>query len=470
MKIYSQNLDFLAKLVSSEIYQEAKSCITLAIPLSLAQLIEVSLLTVDTWAMGKLGTETLAGGAFGCVTFSFFFNIGIFIISAVNTVAAIAFGKKQLTKLGPIVGQGFYLALLIALPMMAILGASSTWIAFLSQDNAIISPAKSYLQAILWGLPALFGYEVLRNVLTAINRPKVITAIAISSIFLNAGVNYILAFGKFGAPALGLAGIGWATVIVLWFQILFALSFICLNPDFKDYQLFRQCLKFNAPVFQEIFQLGLPIGIQYISAGSFNIVLVYFFGYFGAVSLAAFQIATQVGNIIRNIVLGVAQATVARVGQMYGEQSSQGVRRAGFVGMTLAIFITIVTLVIVAGESAPIVNAFLTPKKPTDMEVFQLACIFSVIIALHQVINGIETTATAALRGIKDTTIPMLIGLFSYWIFGISSIYLLSFYWHLQGVGLLISCSLSVLTTTIGFPLRFYFKTSESALESKFRE
>lgn len=457
----------MAKLLNSEIYQEAKSCITLAIPLSLAQLIEISLLTVDTWAMGKLGTQTLAGGAFGCVTSSFFFNIGIFIISAVNTVAAIAFGKKQLAKLGPIVTQGFYLALLLALPMMAILAASSRWIVFLGQEDTVGILAKSYLQAVLWGLPALFGYEVLRNVLTAINRPKVITAIAICSIVLNAGANYILAFGKLGFPALGLAGIGWATVIVLWFQLLVALSFICLNSDFKDYQLFRQWLQFDASVFREIFQLGLPIGIQYISAGSYNIVLVSLFGYFGAVPLAAFQIANQVGNIIRNIVFGLAQATVSRVGQMYGKQSSNGVRLAGFVGITLAAFTTLVTLAIVAGESAPIVRVFLTPKNSIDIEVFQQACIFSVILALHQVTNGVDTTATAALRGIKDTNMPMLISIFTCWGLGVVSIYLLSFSWHLQVMGLLIGNCLSVLITAIALPLRFYFKTSDSAWESK---
>lgn len=450
---------FLARMFTSDIYKEAQLCITLAIPLSLAQLIEMSMFTVDTWAMGQLGSQTLGGGAIGCVILRFLSSIGIFTISAVNTVAAIAYGSKQFQKLNHIVTQGCYLALLLAVPMMLILGTASIWMVLFKQEETIIILANSYLQAVLWGLPALLIYEVLRNVLAAVNQPNAITAIAIGSIFLNFVCNYLLAFGKFGFPALGLAGIGWATVIVLWFQLLTALGYIYFNPSFKDYQFLKQGLKVDTSIFLEIIQVGWPIGTQYILGGSYQILLLYLLGYFGSISLAAFQIADQVGNLIRNIVFGIAQATVARVAQMYGQQSLDGVRRAGSVGISLSVFVTLVTMVMIMGGYTAIVHIFLTPKDPIDFEVFQLACTFLMIIALHQVINGVDTTATAALRGIKDTTTPMLLSIISCWAVGIGSAYLFSFYWHLQGVGLLISNCLSALLGAAILPLRFHFKT-----------
>lgn len=450
---------FFIRLFSSDIYQEVKACFALALPLSLAQLIELSMVTVDTWTMGLMGSEALAGGALGYITFRFAYAIGLRVLSAVNTVSSIAFGEKQLNKLSTIVTQGFYVSLILAVPMMVILALNSQWMVFLGQEKANIISSQLYLQAILWGLPALFGFEVLRNVLTAINHPKIITIIALFNVFLNAGANYVLAFGKLGFPALGLAGIGWATTMVLWFELFAAILFILLNPQFKKYQIFQGVFRFDKTTFQEILNIGLPSGVHYLSGGGYQVVIVYLFGYFGSISLAAFQIANQVNLLIRDIIWGLGQAIIARVGQMYGKGSLSGVRRAGFVGISLGILVTIGYICIVIIGREQIVSIFLHPQTDTDIEVFQLATKFVVVIALMQVFNEIDTTSLGALRGIKDTTIPMIIGIFSYWVVGVGSAYLLAFHWHLEAIGLLIGFYLAMSVTAILLPLRFYIRT-----------
>ncbi|MBP0021464.1 MAG: MATE family efflux transporter [Cyanobacteria bacterium SBLK] len=451
--------DFLNPLLLSKIYQEVKICLSLALPLAIAQISELSIIAFDTWTMGRLGSQILAGGALGYMTFRYIFTIGLCTISAINTVSSIAFGAKELQKLSYIPTQGFYLSLILALPMMVILGSASIWMNFLGQEAANIYLAQSYLKAVLWGLPALFCYEVLRNVLVAINRPKMITAIATFSIFLNAGANYIFAFGKFGLPNLGLAGIGWATTTVFWFQLSAALIFILLSPDLAEYKLINTKFPFQLSVFKEIIKIGWASGGHWISAGGSTLVLVYLFGYLGSVPLAAYQIARQMNNIIRHIILGLAQAVTARVGQMYGQQDKRGVQYAGFVGLAIGIFGTVIYLIFIAINRASIVSIFLTPKTTNDFAVFQLACIFLIVVALLQIVNELDTISTAALLGIKDTKIPMLIGLFSHWGIGLGSVYLLTFYWHFQGVGLMLSEYLAMLLPAIAFPLRFYLKT-----------
>lgn len=449
-----------------ELYQEAKSCLTLAVPLSLAQLIEVSMITVDTWTMGALGAQALAGGALGYITFRFLTAIGFRTLSAVNSIASISFGAKQTSKLGVIATQGFYLALLLALPMMTILGTSSFWMRFLGQDLVNIQLSQAYLQAILWGLPALFLYDVLRNLLAAINRPGIITVIAACSIFLNAGANYVLAFGKFGLPQLGIAGIGYATTLVVWVQLLAALIYVWFNSEFEEYAILRSSLSFEKQTFLDIFDIGWTNGVYYVSGGGYQVVLVYLFGYFGSVPLAAFQIANQVCLLIRDMVWGLAQAIIARVGQAYGQQNQTGIRKAGFVGISLGVLTAIVYLGIIAIAKEQVVGFFLTPETELDFKVFKLASQFLIVVTLLQVCNEVETTSLAALRGIKDTRIPLLVGLVSYWGVGIGSACLLAFYFELQGLGLLIGYYLALTVTSVFLPIRFYLQTGKLVFES----
>jgi MATE family multidrug resistance protein len=452
--------------LDQEIYQEAKACLTLATPLSLAQLIEVSMITVDTWTMGALGAQALAGGALGYITFRFLTAMGFRTLSAVNTVAAISFGAKQTSRLGEIVTQGFYLALLLALPVMAIFLTAGVWMGFLGQEPINVQLSQAYLQAIWWGLPALFAYEVLRNVLTAVGCPGIITAIAAGSVFLNAGANYILAFGKFGFPALGLAGIGYATAIVVWVQLIAALIYVGLNSEIKQYNILQWPLSFKSTTFSEIFEIGWTNGAHYISGGGYQVVLVYLFGYFGSVPLAAFQIANQVCLLIRDMIWGLAQAIISRVGQMYGQQNQMGIRRAGFVGITLGVLMAIIYLGIVAIAKEQVVGIFLTPKTELDLEVFHLATQFLIIVSFLQVCNEIETTSLAALRGIKDTRIPLLVGLISYWGIGLGGAYVLAFHWQLEGMGLIIGYYLALVVTAIFLPIRFYLQSGNLTFES----
>ncbi|MEM8602654.1 MAG: MATE family efflux transporter, partial [Cyanobacteria bacterium P01_H01_bin.121] len=151
-----------------ESYQEVKACLALAIPLGLAQLLEISMATVDTWMMGMLGSSALAGGALGYTLFRFSFGTGIFTISAVNTVASIAVGENRSDRLYHITIQGLYLSIFLAMPLMAFLGTAASWMHFLGQAEVNILLSESYLKSVLWGLPALFFYEVIRNVLIAV--------------------------------------------------------------------------------------------------------------------------------------------------------------------------------------------------------------------------------------------------------------------------------------------------------------
>ncbi|NES20221.1 MAG: MATE family efflux transporter, partial [Symploca sp. SIO3E6] len=145
----------------------------------------------------------------------------------------------------------------------------------------------------------------------------------------------------------------------------------------------------------------------------------------------------------------------------------KGVRRSGLVGISTSMLIVAFCMVAIAMNREAIVSIFITPKTEADLKVFQLASKFLIILAAMQLLNELDTTANAALLGIKDSFVPMIINIVSYWGVGLSSAYFLIFYGHLQSSGLLISSYLATLVPAVTLSLRFYFKTSDVTQFSK---
>ncbi|NER96008.1 MAG: MATE family efflux transporter [Symploca sp. SIO1B1] len=451
----------MSKFLHSDIYQEIRACLTLAAPLSLANLIQSGIIMTDTWTMGIFGSQTLAGGGLGSSTVIFFEFVGIYSISAVGVVAAIAWGAKDQQKLQSTVAQGFWLAIALALAIMLVLWNLPTYMHYLGQQEALIQLARDYMRAALWGLPACLAYEVLKNVLISINKPKLITAIAVWSLVFNLIANYIFAFGKFGIPALGLAGIGWATTLVWVVEFLLALIFVAFSKGLQEYQLLKQVLQFDSAILLEIIQIGWPIGANYLTAVGAGMVVIYLFGYFGTVTLAAYRVAGQMVTVMTNIGNGIGQATVSRVGQMYGAEDTKAVRRSGFTGIAIGAGTGIIGCLLVALEKKQIVSFFLHPQTEVDFQTFDLAIIYLTIVTFLQVFNEIDTVSIAALQGLKDTKIPFLWNMLSQNIVGLGTACFLAFYCDLKGTGLLIGRSAGLILTGCLFSIRFYLKTQE---------
>jgi len=447
--------------LQSDIYQEIRACLTLAVPLSLANLIQSGIIMTDTWTMGMFGSQTLAGGGLGSSTVIFFEFVGVSSISAVGVIAAIAWGTKDKHKLQSTVAQGFLLAIALALAIMLVLWCLPIYMHYLGQQEALIQLARDYMRAALWGLPACLAYEVLKNVLISINKPKLITAIAIWSIVFNLIANYIFAFGKFGIPALGLAGIGWATTLVWVVEFLLALSFVTFSKDLKEYQLLKQVLQFDSAIFIEIIQIGWPMGANYFTAIGAGMIIVYLFGYFGTTALAAYRVVGNIAYSIGHIGAAIGQATLSRVGQMYGSEDPKAVRLSGFTGIVVGAATGIISCLLVAIGKNQIISLFIHPQTAVDLETFHLAIIYLTIVTILQVFNEIDTVSIAALQGLKDTKIPFLLNMLSQNIIALGTACFLAFYCDLKGTGLVIGRSTGALITGCLFSIRFYLKTEQ---------
>lgn len=440
----------------SKLWAEAQACLQLGIPLAAAQLSEAATNFVDTVMMGLLGSQVLAAGALGAITFATLILIGTGIVSAVGAITAVAFGEENLDRVRCVANQGLWLGAAFSVPIVLLIWNLGPILRQLGQDPNTVALAETYLRTIVWGYPAAIAFAVLKNVVSALNRPNVFIAIAIGGVLLNGVGNYVLMFGKFGFPALGLAGIGWASTFSFWARFIAVVCFIQLNKDFKRYDIFRHWYRFEAKIFRELVQMGWPIGVLFTVESGLFTATAYLMGYLGTVTLAAHQIAIQTAAITYMVPVGISYATTMRVGQMKGRNDPIGAQRAGFVGIALgAIFMGTMALIMWTVPKT-IVAMYLDVNNPANAQVVNVAIALLSIAAMFQLFDGIQVIAAGALRGLKDTRIPMLIGFLSYWCIGFGGGYLMGLRLGWGGVGLWLGLVLGLATAAVVLTWRFH--------------
>lgn len=420
----------------SKVLSEAKACLLLATPLAAAQLAQASTNFFDTVMMGWLGSKIIAAGALGAMVFATLVLICTGVLSAVSAIAAVAYGAGDRKRLSRLIGQGLWLSIGLSLPVMLLMWHFGPILLRLGQDPSNVILAETYLKAIVWGFPAALGFAVLRNVVSALNKPQPMMAIVVLGVLMNIAGNYILMFGKFGLPALGLAGIGLASSISFWFMLLAAAVYIQVNKELKNCHLFAGWHQFDGKMLGEIIHIGWPIGVLLAVEASLFAVTALLMGYLGTVTLAAHQIALQTAAMTYMVPVGISYATTIRVGQTIGANDAIGARRAGYVGIGISAIFMSVMAVFFWTQPEKIVAIYLDIKNPDNSQVVQLSMSLLAIAATFQLFDGIQVTASGALRGVKDTRIPMFIGIFSYWCVGFCGGYLMGFRLGWNGSGL----------------------------------
>jgi multidrug resistance protein, MATE family len=443
---------------------ELQACLQLAIPLVGAQLSQAANGFVDTLMMGLLGTQALAAGGLGSATFLTLYIISTGIISAVSPLVAEAHGAGEPDRVRQVAVQGIWLALLLAIPLTLIIWHVDTLMPYLGQDSTNIALAKTYLRAIALGILPALGFVALEHVVAALSQPRPIMGIMLMGTVFNVGANYVLMFGKLGFPALGLAGIGLATSITYWLMFVALVLYILSQPSLNQYRILQQMLDFNYNTFKEVVQTGIPIGLLATFESGLFIVTTFLMGVLGTTVLAAHQIALRSASMTFMVTLGIAYATTVRVGQLSGQNNLSGARLAGFVGMGVgALFMAAMGLLFWLSPRA-VVALYIDINNPANADVIRSAIALLGVAAIFQVFDGIQAIAAGALRGLKDTRIPMLIGIVSYWGLGLTSGWLLGLRLNFGGVGLWLGLAIGLAIASIVLSWRFRYLTTDSPI------
>jgi len=439
---------------------EARKVTTLSIPIVVTQLGQISNGFIDVIMVGRLGPPELAGVALGNATYFLFALIGIGVLLAVGPLVSQAYGAKQHDPIGRTVRQAIWLATLLSLAVLLIMwNARIPW-TMMQQDATTIAYAEGYLRASMWGFLPFMWFNGLRNFVEAIGRPLPVTIIIVAGILLNIFANYGLMFGNFGLPRLGLVGTGWSTCIVHWFMFIGIAGYVSTQNSYRSYGVLRKLRTPDLRYFGELLRVGIPIGgsigleVTLFSATAFLI------GTFGAVPIAAHQIAIQCAAITYMVPLGIGLATSVRVGQNIGAKDPDAAAVSGYTGIGLAFLFMLCTALLFLLAPTLITSIYLDLNDPENAETALQVISLLGIAAIFQLFDGVQATALGALRGLKDTKIPMILGFIAYWLIGMPTGLGLGFGLQLGPESFWWGLVVGLFAASILFCTRFYLMTS----------
>ncbi len=440
---------------SSTLITELKSLLIVAAPLAAAYLAEIAMMLTDLAIVGRLGTLQLAAvGLAGDLMIA----IMLFCMAAISMIGVLvaeAIGAGDKPSAARQVQVGLVLSVALAVPGMALIWFLAPLLSLTGQDPQVLVYGEMYLHAAVWCFLPSIWFVVLREFVAALSRPGAVMVITIAAVGLNAVLSYGLVFGVFGLPALGVSGAGWATSIVCWAMFGALLWHILRAEYYRPFPLLKWRRRGTLTDCWQVLTLGAPLGgLAMLEEGLFAVIAILM-GTISAVALAANQIVISTIAITFVVAMAIGEATAIRVALSLGEGKPAQARRAGLLGLGSGIMFMSAAACVFLAVPELLAALFIDVDDPANQEVLKLVASLFVIAGVFQIFDGMGAISVRALRGMRDTFVPMWIAALGYWVFGIPCGYLLSFVFGYGAAGLWWGLAIGLSATSLMLTRRF---------------
>ena len=437
---------------------EFLATVKLAWPLVVAQLASISLNATDVIMMGWLGPDHIAAGSLANSLFFTLFLGGLGLVSATPPLIAQAIGARRGKEVRRIVRQGLWAAALFTILVTPLVARFPIAFEALGQDPVVSDLAATYLSTAKWMVFPGLGLVVMRALLSARGDTTVVLWVTVLGIFVNALGNYALMFGNFGLPRLELAGAGISTSIVHLVMFLTLLGYVLFHRRYRRYHVLARLYKPDWTRLMQVLRIGTPISLTILSeVGLFGAASILM-GMLGRAELAAHAVALQCASISFMIPLGLSQATTVRVGLAFGAGDRAGIGRAGWVSMAVGMGFMLVAAALFLFFPQRLVAFYLDAGDPANTRTLALAASFLGVAAAFQLVDGAQAIMVAALRGLSDTRVPMLVAFAGYWIFGMGTAWLCGFVLGWRGVGVWLGLAAGLAFVAMVLTMRFVWR------------
>lgn len=390
--------------------RELRELIYLSAPILGAQLATTGMGFVDTSMAGQYSAQDLAAVAIGSSIWVPIYLLIRGILMATTPTVAHLFGAQKVDLIASPVRQAMWLSLALSVVGMVLMMNPMPLLNVLEINAEMAAKTEAYLEALAWGVPGICLYQTMVSYCEgrAITKPAML--ISFVGLLINIPVNYVLIYGKFGFPEMGSVGCGYATAICFWIMCLLMFCYTRFNQKHTEVNLFD---RFEWPVMSRIaihLKLGVPIGLAIFFEASIFSAVALVIGKLGAVTVAGHQIALNLASMAFMVPLSMSMGITIRVGQALGAGDPQAARFSGYSGIVA----TLLTATLIAAVMWAFADA-LTSLYTQDAAVKALAAQLLIFAALFQYADGIQVASNGALRGYKDTRVPMIIILIACW-------------------------------------------------------
>jgi MATE family multidrug resistance protein len=416
---------------------ELRSTLALAWPLILANVTQQAIVATDVLLMSWLGPSKLAASALA-LNFTYTLNMllmGLLIASSPMMATALGKRNNSVRDVRRTFRAGLWLLVLTLPVYWLILWNIGAILLALGQDPGLAADGQVFLRAYMWCTGPWLLFTLVRNFISALERPRAVFVLSAAGIGINAVVSWALIFGHFGLPALGIAGGGLGSTITWSLLCAAMLLFVRFDRQFRRFHLFGRWWRFDRERIAAMARLGWPIGLTMALEMGVFALAAYFMGWIGAPAVAAHAIALQLAALTFMVPLGLGQAATVRVGLALGRADPAGISRAGWTAWVAGVGFMGVMAFIMWSFPRGLVTLFLT-DVPRNALVIALAVSFLKVAAAFQLADGAQVIGAGMLRGLHDTRWPLLFALVGYWVVGLGIGVWLAFGRDWRGVGI----------------------------------
>jgi MATE family multidrug resistance protein len=445
--------------------REFKTNIKIAFPVILGLLGHTVVQMIDNIMVGQLGTTELAAVSLGNSFFFIAMSLGIGFSTALTPLVAQADGSSDLKRVGQIFVHGFFLCTLLGLLLFLAVYLSRNQMFRMGQPEDVVFLAFPYLNWVAVSLIPMIMFQAFRQFSDGLSltRPAMYATLVANGI--NVILNYLLIFGHFGFPKLGVEGAAIGTLISRITMLIYIVLYVKYKKQYQKYVLTLKFSQMKLFLIKKIFKLGLPSALQMFFEIAFFVVAVWMSGLLGTNSQAANQITLNLTSMTFMVAMGLGATAMIRVGNQFGKKDYLELKRVAFSVFLLIIIIDVFfcAFYLIFNTELPWIyldNNGIQTSSDT-LQVVAIASSLLIISGFFQITDGLQVVVLGALRGLQDVNIPTTLIFISYWLIGFPVSYYLAFYTPFKATGIWIGLLTGLSCSAILLFLRFKFKTDK---------
>ncbi len=440
-----------------------RATVVLSLPLVGIHIAQMLTHTTDVVMLGWYGVDELAAVVLASELHFVAYLVGVGAAQAVMPMIAKAHGADDSDRIRQVFRMGNWITLAYAVAVMPVLLLAEPLLLALGQSPHLSKLAGDYMQIAAWSMIPALLISMLRSLLSALRRPGIALTAILAGAAANALCNYVLIFGNWGAPELGLQGAAVATVVTGVLTAVILVFIVRRVPQTRGHGLFQRLTKPNWPVCREVFRLGWPIGLTLLAeAGLFSTSKVMV-GWLGTVPLAAHGIVLQVIAICFMIPLGLSSAGTIRAGFAMGQGDHEGLIRGAVATLVISMVVSLGVVSLFLGLPEPLVRLFLDRSHAETEAIVAIGVVLLLVAAAFQIFDCLQVVILGLLRGMEDTKVPMIIVACAYWLIGAPACLLFGFHFGLGAPGIWAGLAVGLFVAALALSLRLWLRLAVHA-------
>ena len=425
---------------------------------------------VDNIMVGKIGSTELAAVSLGNSMIFVAMSLGIGFSTAITPIVAESDAENDISKIRSAFYHGLFLCTILGILLFGLVLLAKPIMELLNQPKEVITLAKPYIDWVAFSLVPLIIYQGYKQFADGLSLTKVSMYAIVMANILHVIINYLLIYGIWIFPKMGILGAALGTVISRIAMVIFMHIILSRKEQLKQYFHNFSFDEIKKEMINKIVNLGFPSAMQMLFEVLLFTAAIWLCGNIGKTSQAANQIALSLASMTFMVAMGLSVVSMIRISNQKGLNDYKQLVIVARSIFLLAILIEILFAVMFMALHQVLPYMFLNMEIQSQLldnqEVIAIAAKLLLVAAVFQISDGIQVVVLGTLRGLQDVKIPMYITFVAYWIVVFPVSFYLGNYTSLKAVGVWIGLFAGLTVAAVSLFMRFHYLTKKMIIDN----